>query len=126
MTTETAREEGFDPTEAFIAEDGYEYENFAAFLIRRKADCWRNHNVEASRASGVPEEKIRAWIEAFDGKDPTPSVKLDQEARSKRQVRANAAVSARGLGLGFFAPKDDYWRELYNVVARQSRQARAA
>ena len=43
MAQETAREEGqaFDPQAPFIADDGYEYENFAAYLIREKADCWR-------------------------------------------------------------------------------------
>lgn len=80
----------------FIAEDGLEYQDFGDFLLGKPVACFRNDHIQKARKAGRSEESIRLWIKGYDGNDPTPSCRLDQEARVQRQVRANFAVHPFG------------------------------
>lgn len=43
-----------DPTKAFVAKDGYEYEDLADYLLGKKVDCRRNARVAVAHSiSGV-------------------------------------------------------------------------
>lgn len=68
--------ETFDPQAPFIAQDGLEYEDLAAYICGTPAHCARNNYIQAHRAAGRSEEAIRIWIAAYDGDDPTPSISL--------------------------------------------------
>lgn len=83
--------DSFDPKAPFIGSDGLEYEDFAARLVGKPADCWRNAHIEDLRSRGVAEEHVQAWIKAYDGDDPTPSITVDAEARQARLEAANKA-----------------------------------
>lgn len=91
----------FDPHAAFIAEDGLEYASLAEYICNRPVDCWRNRTIQTWRAGRRSEESIREWIKGYDGKDATPSHRLEAQARVERQVRANFVVDPLGRSLNF-------------------------
>ena len=94
-----------DPFAPFIAEDGLEYEDFAAFILQPPLGCARNEHILAHRKAGRSEEAIRVWIKAYDGEDPTPSSQLPQQthgrAHHRAQVAWNGLARAGGHGISF-------------------------
>lgn len=77
-----------DPFAPFIAEDGLEYEDFAAYILQTPLGCARNEHILAHRKAGRSEEAIRVWIKAYDGEDRTLSSQLDWSQQSERRIRA--------------------------------------
>ena len=107
----------------FIAEDGLEYDDFAAFLCGQPQDTWRNQRIQEHRRAGRSEQALRQWIKGYDGDDPRTTGELtglevtrrafsaaDAEYafadRAVRQVRANFEVCPHGLGLVPDGPAD--------------------
>lgn len=83
-----------DPLKPFIAEDGLEYEDLAAYICGQPIDCWRNRTIQSFREGGRSEEAIREWIKGYDGDDPAPSagwhLTISREDRLFRARRADA------------------------------------
>jgi hypothetical protein len=94
-----AHQEAFDVDAPFIAEDGLEYEDLAAYITQQPADCWRNRAIQEFRSAGRSEAAIREWIKGFDADDTTPTIvlyRLANEANtSDEAVRISAQISAR-------------------------------
>ncbi len=82
----------YDPQAPFIASDGLEYEDLAAFILGTPLGCNRNEYILAQRAAGRSEEAIRVWIKAYDGDDPTPSSVIEAEVQNWRVYRADKSV----------------------------------
>lgn len=88
-----------DPQAPFVAEDGYEYVDFAAFLLGEPAQTTRNSNVHAYREAGNHPIAIQAYIEAFDeGKARLLGYGVEFGYRHSRAIEA-----ARGTN-GFAPP----------------------
>lgn len=87
----SAKHETRDPYAPFIAEDGLEYEDFAAYILQTPLGCARNEHILAHRQAGRSEEAIRVWIKAYDGEDPTPSSQLPAQAHGRAHHRAQVA-----------------------------------
>lgn len=60
----------------FIAEDGLEYEDFAAFLCGQPQDTWRNQRIQDHRRAGRCEAALQQWIKGYDGDDPRTTGEL--------------------------------------------------
>ena len=61
----------------FIAEDGLEYEDFAAFLCGQPQDTWRNQRIQDHRKAGRSEAALQQWIKGYDGDDPRTTGELE-------------------------------------------------
>jgi hypothetical protein len=96
---EVESEPVFDPDAPFIAKDGLEYEDLAAYILGRPTDCWRNRRIQEYRQAGRSEEALRQWIKGYDGDDPRTTSQLTSAERAYKQVDANFAVCPHGLGL---------------------------
>jgi hypothetical protein len=83
----------------FIAQDGLEYDDLAAFILGQPHDNWRNRTIQDFRRCGRSEAAIREWIAGYDGDDPTPTITRERQAReaqtSEEGVRITAALSRR-------------------------------
>lgn len=89
----------YDPLKPFIAEDGLEYDDLAAYICGQPQDTWRNQRIQRHRQAGRSEEAIREWIKGYDGDDPRTTGELKASDRAARQVHANFSVCPHGLGL---------------------------
>jgi hypothetical protein len=90
----------YDPHAAFIAKDGLEYQDLAAYLEGTPVECFRNRRIQEHRARGGSEAAIRLWIKGYDGDDPTPSHLIEaSNERVKRIVRANGQAGFYDLNL---------------------------
>ncbi len=87
--------EARDPDASFIAQDGLDYEDLAAYLLGQPFPCNRNTYIQALRAKGRSEEAIREWIKGYDGCDPTPSFVLERQAREAQTSTEAVDLSAR-------------------------------
>lgn len=80
----------------FIAEDGLEYDDFAAFLCGQPQDTWRNSRIQEHRKAGRSEAALRQWIKGYDGDDPRTTAELTGGQRGEvvvnRQKRGWWAV----------------------------------
>jgi hypothetical protein len=81
----------------FIAEDGLEYDDFAAFLCGQPQDTWRNQRIQEHRKAGRSEQALRAWIKGYDGDDPRTTGELEAGARAVRHSKANFASRPFGI-----------------------------
>lgn len=94
-----AQSQALDPEAPFIAQDGLEYEDLAAYILGKPATCWRNTAIQSFRANGRSEASIREWIKGFDGEDATPTVILNRVAGladdSISAVAAHARINRR-------------------------------
>lgn len=90
----------FDPDAPFIAQDGLEYEDLAAYILGKPVDCWRNRTIRDFRQKGHSEAAIRQWIKGFDGEDRTPSYRLDLARERTAEVDAKAFRAASEQLLG--------------------------
>lgn len=77
----------YDPLKPFIAQDGLEYDDLAAYICDQPQDTWRNREIAEARAEGQPEETVRAWIKLYDGDDPCTTQELPA-ARADYKKRA--------------------------------------
>jgi hypothetical protein len=75
----------------FIAEDGLEYEDFAAFLCGQPQDTWRNQRIQDHRKAGRSEAALQQWIKGYDGDDPRTTGELESVEIAIRAHRAGAA-----------------------------------
>ena len=86
-----------NPNEPFIAEDGYEYEDLAAFLLQRPTDCWRNLYLKAQKLNGLTDAELKAWSKAYgdeiEGDKDAPGAKGRRHGHAVRAYNAIAAFN---------------------------------
>jgi hypothetical protein len=78
----------------FIAEDGLEYDDFAAFLCGQPQDTWRNRRIQEHRKNGRSESALRQWIKGYDGDDPRTTSELGELEVTHRSWSAAKAKDA--------------------------------
>lgn len=86
----SATKNDFDPQAPCIGSDGLEYEDLAARIEGRPAECWRNSHILAARSEKQNEARVRAWIDAYDG---------TEGIEARRHAKANLAIDSLGRGL---------------------------
>lgn len=84
-----------DPQAPFIAQDGYYYQDFAAYLLGEPAHCYRNSRIKGLRREWG-EDVARAWREAYDSVDNDPGDPLGATTRADEAL--DLAI------IGAFAP----------------------
>lgn len=86
-----------DRSQPFIAKDGYEYADLAAYLLQEPTDCWRNNHLDRLRAQGCSPDRIKAWSTGYgsdtEGDKNDPSAQGRQQHRAYRAGRANGATT---------------------------------
>lgn len=91
--------QAFDPEAPFIASDGLEYEDLAAFICQQPYDNWRNNTIQGFRQAGRSEAAIREWIAGYDGDDGTPTIVLerqqDEAETSAEALRISTKLTSR-------------------------------
>lgn len=83
-----------NPCEPFIAEDGFEYADIAAFILQEPTDCWRNTHLNRQKAQGCTAAEIKAWSKAYGG--DTEGDRHDPNSQGRQQHRAYRAGRANG------------------------------
>jgi hypothetical protein len=92
----------------FIAEDGLEYDDFAAFLCGQPQDTWRNRRIQEHRKNGRSESALRQWIKGYDGDDPRTTSELDG-LKSEERVGIKLTRHTRADSAAYVVePHDDF------------------
>lgn len=82
----------YDPLKPFIAQDGLEYDDLAAYLLDQPQSTARNRYIQEARAIGRSEEIIREWIKSYDGEDPRTTAELPTHRREARKKDADFSI----------------------------------